>query len=87
MISPNMATTLGFIVTDLCLTSPQCQTALKHAIDHSYNMLSVDTDQSTNDMVSIQSTGAVQVDLNELIYVLLKMLCGTLYRFVETNCL
>ena len=63
MIAPNMATTLGFIVTDLMLTSAQCQTMLKHAIDESYNMLSVDTDQSTNDMVSLQASGEVDIPL------------------------
>lgn len=64
MIEPNMATTLGFIVTDLALTTDQCQTLLKTAIDRSYNMLSVDTDQSTNDMVTLQSSGEVNIDLN-----------------------
>ena len=53
MIEPNMATTLGFIVTDLALSSQQCQQLLKSSIDRSYNMLSVDTDSSTNDMVTL----------------------------------
>ena len=66
MIAPNMATTLGFIVTDLTLTSVQCQTMLKHAIDESYNMLSVDTDQSTNDMVSLQASGDVDISLTDI---------------------
>ena len=66
MIAPNMATTLGFIVTDLNLNSMQCQTVLKHAIDESYNMLSVDTDQSTNDMVSLQASGDVDIPLTDI---------------------
>ena len=66
MISPNMATTLGFIVTDLKLDSTQCHTVLQRAIPDSYNMLSVDTDQSTNDMVSLQSSGIVDIDLDDV---------------------
>ncbi|MEK9727715.1 MAG: bifunctional glutamate N-acetyltransferase/amino-acid acetyltransferase ArgJ [Candidatus Margulisiibacteriota bacterium] len=66
MISPNMATTLGFIVTDLKLSSNQCQQVLKYAINESYNMLSVDTDQSTNDMVSLQSSGAIDLALSDI---------------------
>ena len=65
MIEPNMATTLGFIVTDLALSSQQCQSLLKSSIDRSYNMLSVDTDSSTNDMVSLQSSGAVELELSD----------------------
>jgi glutamate N-acetyltransferase/amino-acid N-acetyltransferase len=63
MIAPNMATTLGFIVTDLAMSSDICQQVLAKAIDASYNMLSVDTDSSTNDMVSLQSSGAINVPL------------------------
>ncbi len=63
MIAPNMATTLGFIVTDLSLSNEDCQRMLKQAIAHSYNMLSVDTDQSTNDMVTLQSSGVIDLAL------------------------
>ena len=65
MIAPNMATTLGFIVTNVALDSMACKKLLSLAIDHSYNMLSVDTDQSTNDMVSLQSSGELVLALNE----------------------
>ncbi len=64
MIAPNMATTLGFIVTDLALDNASCQSLLSAAIDVSYNMLSVDTDQSTNDMVSLQSSGTISLSLS-----------------------
>ena len=63
MISPNMATTLGFIVTDLSLSTDDCQQLLKQAINESYNMLSIDTDQSTNDMVTFQSSGVIDLTL------------------------
>ncbi len=65
MIAPNMATTLGFIVTDLALTSDECHRLLQPAIDASYNCLSVDTDSSTNDLVTLQSSGAVSVPLSD----------------------
>jgi glutamate N-acetyltransferase / amino-acid N-acetyltransferase len=63
MIAPNMATTLGFIVTNLALNCEQCTQVLKPAINDSYNMLTVDTDCSTNDMVSLQSSGEVTLIL------------------------
>lgn len=64
MIAPNMATTLGFIVTNVALDSMACKKLLQCAIDDSYNMLSIDTDQSTNDMVSFHSSGDQVLQLN-----------------------
>lgn len=57
MIAPNMATMLGFLVTDAKVDSQTLQRALKVAVDDSFNMTSVDTDTSTNDMVTVFSTG------------------------------
>jgi len=57
MIAPNMATMLGFLVTDAKIDSRALQTALRAAVDDSFNMTSVDTDTSTNDMVLVFSTG------------------------------
>ena len=57
MIAPNMATMLGFLVTDAKVDSRTLQRALKIAVDDSFNMTSVDTDTSTNDMVTVFSTG------------------------------
>jgi glutamate N-acetyltransferase/amino-acid N-acetyltransferase len=57
MIAPNMATMLGFLVTDAKVDSRTLQRALKVAVDDSFNMTSVDTDTSTNDMVTVFSTG------------------------------
>ena len=62
MIAPNMATTLGFLVTNVNVSHAVLQRCLKHAIDRSYNMLSVDTDTSTNDMVLCFATGAYAVN-------------------------
>ena len=57
MIAPNMATMLGFLVTDAKVDSQTLQRSLRSAVDDSFNMTSVDTDTSTNDMVTIFSTG------------------------------
>lgn len=65
MIAPNMATTLTFLVTNAKLSSSHLQGFLSQAINDSYNMLSVDTDNSTNDMVVILSTGQYQVNWRE----------------------
>jgi glutamate N-acetyltransferase/amino-acid N-acetyltransferase len=53
MIQPNMATMLGFITTDAAITPAMLQKALSADILDSFNMVSVDGDTSTNDMVTI----------------------------------
>jgi len=58
MIQPNMATTLGFVVTDAVVSPAALRTALKRAIDRSYNRISVDGDTSTNDTVVVLANGA-----------------------------
>lgn len=57
MIAPNMATMLGFLVTDASVDSKTLTQCLRSAVDNSFNMTSVDTDTSTNDMVLAFSTG------------------------------
>ncbi|HHW60667.1 MAG TPA: bifunctional glutamate N-acetyltransferase/amino-acid acetyltransferase ArgJ [Syntrophomonadaceae bacterium] len=57
MIHPQMATMLAFITTDVCI-SPEClQTALHSSVGDSFNMISVDGDTSTNDMVLVMANG------------------------------
>ena len=51
MIHPNMATMLCFIVTDCAISQKLLQKALKKDVKDSFNMISVDGDTSTNDMV------------------------------------
>ena len=58
MIQPNMATTLGFVVTDAMVSPALLRSALKRAIDRSYNRVSVDGDTSTNDTVVVLANGA-----------------------------
>lgn len=57
MIHPNMATMLGFITTDAAITPELLNEALHTAIVDTFNMVSVDGDTSTNDMVSIMASG------------------------------
>jgi glutamate N-acetyltransferase/amino-acid N-acetyltransferase len=57
MIQPNMATTLGFVVTDAVVSAAVLRSALKRAIDRSYNRISVDGDTSTNDTVAVLANG------------------------------
>lgn len=57
MIHPSMATMLCFISTDAAV-SPSClQETLRYAVDRSFNMISVDGDTSTNDMVLVLANG------------------------------
>ncbi len=57
MIHPNMGTMLGFIVCDIAITPKLLDEALRLAVDKSFNMITVDGDTSTNDMVSIMCNG------------------------------
>jgi glutamate N-acetyltransferase / amino-acid N-acetyltransferase len=59
MIFPNMATTLGFIFTDADLSNDILAKLLKKNIQTTFNAITCDGDTSTNDMVSIFSTGKV----------------------------
>ncbi len=56
MIEPNMATMLAFILTDADLDRTELKSALKIAVEDSFNAISVDSDQSTSDMAIILSS-------------------------------
>jgi glutamate N-acetyltransferase/amino-acid N-acetyltransferase len=60
MIHPNMATMLGFVMTDAALDAATLQRALKEAVDQSFNAISVDGDTSTNDTVLLMASGKTQ---------------------------
>ena len=57
MIHPNMATMLVFLTTDAAISSTMLQKALSGDIQNTFNMISVDGDTSTNDMVTILANG------------------------------
>ena len=58
MIQPNLATTLGFVMTDAAISPIHLRQMLVRAVEHSYNRLSVDGDTSTNDIVVLLANGA-----------------------------
>ncbi|WP_339866642.1 bifunctional glutamate N-acetyltransferase/amino-acid acetyltransferase ArgJ [uncultured Algoriphagus sp.] len=57
MIHPNMATMLAFVVTDFNIDEKLLQEAVSYCVDRSFNMITVDGDTSTNDMVAVMANG------------------------------
>ncbi len=57
MIHPNMATMLVFITTDAAISPAMLQKALSEDVKYTFNMISIDGDTSTNDMVSVLANG------------------------------
>ena len=64
MIAPNLATMLSFIFTNADINSNLLRSLLKRAVANSFNAITVDSDKSTNDMVSIFSTRAIKIGQN-----------------------
>lgn len=60
MIHPNMATMLVFITTDAAISATMLQKALSGDIANTFNMLSIDGDTSTNDMVVVIANGMAE---------------------------
>ena len=60
MIHPNMATMLVFVTTDCKISAEMLQKALSKDVQDSFNMVSVDGDTSTNDMVSVLANGMAE---------------------------
>jgi glutamate N-acetyltransferase/amino-acid N-acetyltransferase len=60
MIHPNMATMLGFVMTDVAADASFLKTALREAVDVSFNAISVDGDTSTNDTVLLMASGELR---------------------------
>jgi glutamate N-acetyltransferase / amino-acid N-acetyltransferase len=93
MIAPNLATMLSFIFTNADINSNLLKTLLKRAVANSFNAITVDSDQSTNDMVSIFSTRAVKIGQNisladknvQKFEVALKKLCLNLSKQVVVD--
>ncbi len=63
MIHPNMATMLAFIVTDIAIEPKLLKIMVKETVDKSFNMITVDGDTSTNDMVIVLANGLAQNDM------------------------
>ena len=58
MVHPNMATTLGFITTDIAIEKELLDEILKEGINKTFNCITIDRDTSTNDMVIVMANGA-----------------------------
>jgi glutamate N-acetyltransferase / amino-acid N-acetyltransferase len=88
MIQPNMATTLGFVLTDAVLPATQLRAMLKRGVERSYNRISVDGDTSTNDTLILLANGAAGVrptaaeraDVEEAIAGVLESLASAIAR-------
>ncbi len=63
MIHPNMATMLNFITTDANISQEMLDLVFKKCVGDSFNMISVDGDQSTNDMAVILANGEAKNDI------------------------
>ncbi|MCE5344219.1 MAG: bifunctional glutamate N-acetyltransferase/amino-acid acetyltransferase ArgJ [Eubacteriales bacterium] len=92
MIHPNMATMLCFLTTDAAI-SPVClQTALSAVVKDTFNMLSIDGDTSTNDMVTVLANGqAGNAEITEegaayaTFKAALRQVCGELCRVMAKD--
>lgn len=92
MIHPNMATMLGFVFTDANISKDMLQTALSDVVTETFNMVSVDGDTSTNDMVlaftsCMQSNEPIEYqDENYMVFKnALKQLCTELSKLIAKD--
>ncbi len=60
MIHPNMATMLAFIVTDVAIDPKLLRKSVKEAVNRTFNMITVDGDTSTNDIVAVLANGMAE---------------------------
>jgi glutamate N-acetyltransferase/amino-acid N-acetyltransferase len=66
MIAPNMATTLCFTATNVSIDPAILDSLLKEEVEYSFNSMTVDGCQSTNDMVFIQNNGESGITINNV---------------------
>lgn len=92
MIHPNMATMLGFLTTDAQIAPEVLSKALSLAVNDTFNMVSVDGDTSTNDMVSILASGkaeSAKIEADGETFALfaqgLKEICTALARMIAKD--
>jgi len=57
MLSPNMATMLAVLTSDVSASPPELQAALRRAVQHTFNEMTVDGCTSTNDTVIVMASG------------------------------
>jgi len=66
MIHPNMATMLAYIITDLDIDHGDLKRLVQDCSNNSFNMISVDGDTSTNDMVVVMANGQSGINYKDL---------------------
>ena len=75
MIHPNMATMLGYIATDAAVSQSALEKIIQHAVNKSFNCITVDGDTSTNDsliMMATNQAGNVEITENSADFILLR---------------
>lgn len=87
MISPNMATMLAFLTTDAAIDKVRLKAALKQAVSSSFNLITVEGDTSTNDMVLVLANGlaknrAMSTADFEVFQEALNFVCSTLAKMI-----
>jgi glutamate N-acetyltransferase / amino-acid N-acetyltransferase len=75
MIHPNMATMLGYIATDAAVSQAALESIIQHAVNKSFNCITVDGDTSTNDsliMMATNSAGNAEIAENSIDFTILR---------------
>ena len=85
MIGPNMATMLGFLLTDAKVDPKRLRGMLKAAVDESFNCISVEGHMSTNDTVLALANGASGVEDDEILSGMIREACVTLARMIPDD--
>lgn len=85
MIEPNMATMLGFVLTDLAVPRAALREILSRVVERSFNTISIDSDTSTSDMVVAMSSGRVPCDDLRAFEAALCKVCEDLAQDVVRN--
>jgi glutamate N-acetyltransferase/amino-acid N-acetyltransferase len=85
MIGPNMATMLGFLLTDAKVEPEALQGMLKHAVQGSFNCISVEGHMSTNDTVLALANGASDVEDDDVLSEMIHEACITLAKMIPDD--
>ncbi len=85
MIAPNMGTMLSFITTDIEAEPDELKTALKKAVESTFNMIVVDGDESTNDTVVLMANGSSGGSIDENFQEALEYVCSRLARMIAKD--
>jgi glutamate N-acetyltransferase/amino-acid N-acetyltransferase len=85
MIGPNMATMLGFLLTDAQVEPDHLQEMLKHAVQDSFNCISVEGHMSTNDTVLAMANGGSGVEADDVLSDMIHEACITLAKMIPDD--